>query len=301
MRGEREQRQTSTGRVCVALIAATAALCLAASTAQAEGTLAHPGPCPSSPGEGEWAAVYCARHEITPTTATTRVAEEAAPAAYLHVIVEFSRETQELSREGLTYEEPGETVIEFDSSPLADMTFRSNRGPQVLNAREWPVYLGFPGEDGTAVHILDAELLLKEPTGEATETEAEVPWSNNRVHVEASCEHPDKLYRYTVEARGGSGAMIIKTGQFRLGQHLSAKWCATTRHKEAVATARRRAEERRHYEERVRHERERQAKEDERFVSNCRAIGGIPAVIKGPEGASYIVCHSTTGGVIPVP
>ena len=113
--------------------------------------------------------------------------------------------------------------------------------------------------------------------------------------------HPNKVYKYTVEARGGTGAAIVKTGKSKLGAHLGAKWCSATRHREAVASARKRAEERRHDQERVRKEREHQAAEDERFVNNCRAIGGIPAVIKGPDGSSYIVCHSTTGGVIPVP
>ncbi len=300
MTGQRVKWRWDARRACVVLVVASVALCLGVPRAGA-GTLAHPGPCPAAPGEGEWAAVYCARNEITPATEAARVAAETAPAAYLHVHVDFSRETQELSAKGLTYKEPGETVIEFESSPLADMTFRSNLGPQILNAREWPVYLGFPTENATATHIMDAELLLREPTGQATETEAEVPWSNSHVHVLASCEHPNKVYKYTVEARGGTGAAIVKTGQFRLGAHLGAKWCSATRHREAVASARKRAEERRHYEERVRKEREHQAAEDERFVNNCRAIGGIPAVIKGPDGSSYIVCHSTTGGVIPVP
>ncbi|MGO9248241.1 MAG: hypothetical protein ACLP7W_06560, partial [Solirubrobacteraceae bacterium] len=184
---------------------------------------------------------------------------------------------------------------------FAFITFRPNIGPAILNAREWPVYSGFSGENSAVIRITEAELLLKEPTGEATETEAQIPWSNQTVHVEASCEHPNKVYRYTVEARGGSGSPIVRTGQFKLGQHLSAKWCAETKRKEVLASARQRAQERRHYEERVRREREKLLAEDERFEYNCRAIGGIPARIVTGEGSWYIACHSTTGGIIPVP
>jgi hypothetical protein len=290
-----------TTRICVVILVCAATLGSVVASVAAAGTLAHPGPCPAAPGEGEWPAVYCARTEITPTTEAARVAEEAAPAAFLHVHVEFSREIQKLTSKGLTYEEPGESIIEYETSPLAHTTFRSNLGPQVLNAREWPVFLGNPDEDPTATRILDAELLLREPTGEATETEAEVPWSNNRVHVNASCAHPNKVYEYTVEARGGTGPVLVKTGRFRLGAHLTRAWCAAMRRREAAASAQKREQDRRHYAERVRRERERQTAEDERFVSNCRAIGGVPAVVTGPHGAKYIVCHATTGGVIPAP
>jgi len=262
-------------------------------SAVAEGTLANP-ICPEEAGTLD--QTYCARHEITAATKARREAEEAAPVTFLNIRAEKHYYQANVAN----YKEPGETFIAIQTNPFARVIIRDTFDG-LISGRQQP-----PEKDRVAW----AELLLLEPTGEQTEWVNESVWvATSGLNVPWSCQHPHRIYHYTVEARGMySGEPIVRTGQIQLGQR-STQWCAAAKRKEAAATARKRAEDNRHYAERIGHEREtrerhaqEQAATEQLFETNCRAIGGTPVRVQSLNtGNEVVVCRSPEGGTLPVP
>jgi hypothetical protein len=134
------------------------------------------------------------------------------------------------------------------------------------------------------------------PEGDEGGLEARRTWS---------CAKPGQIVSYVITARGTPAGAVGQTkltrrGQFRTG---SRWWCGQARRIEMSETRLREAMRRQAGEEqRLEVEAERQRREAERrhYEANCRAIGGIPAEIQ-IGGENRVVCHSKTGGLIPVP
>ena len=261
-------------------------------SAVAEGTLANP-ICPEEAGTLD--ETYCARHEITAATKARREAEENAPVTFLNL---------RLEKNGLggsaSYKEPGETFITIETNPFARVIIHDSIDG-LISGRHLP-----PESDRVAW----AELLLLEPTGEQTQWLNESLWiDTGGLNVPWSCQHRRSVYHYTIEAIGMySGEPIVRAGQVGLAQR-SARWCAAAKRKEAAENGRKRAEENRHYAERIRHEREgrerhaqEEAAREQLFETNCRAIGGTPVRVQSVQtGNEIIVCRSPGGGTLPVP
>jgi hypothetical protein len=103
------------------------------------------------------------------------------------------------------------------------------------------------------------------------------------------CKEPDHRYSYRVSALGGSGKAIVRTGRFWTRNR---EWCAASRHEREAQIRKEEREEG----ERI----SREKREQERWETNCRQLGGTPVVLqtkKGPE----LYCRSRSGGAIPVP
>jgi hypothetical protein len=209
-----------------------------------------------------------------------KTAEEQAPAPVLAVKV--------FSHHGDSFAEPGVTAISVNSTPYVRVTFRSDHGMGTSRFRL------LPGNEGITEPIETGAVYNTYPI----KGDHGVVAGAAGINMAWSCHLRGQTIHFTVRALGGSGAPLVHTGSFKIG--LSARWCAAAKQTENSENARHRAEERKEAAEHVRHEREKRQHEVERFETNCRAIGGIPVEISTSEGRRT-VCHSKTGGVIPVP
>jgi chemotaxis protein histidine kinase CheA len=204
-------------------------------------------------------------------------AEEQAPATLLDVKVR--------SEHGDSYADPGWTYITIKSTPYVPITFTGDHGMGASHFRL------FPGTEGIVFRQLPGHKIEANGNGTAVAGAA-------NIEVEWSCHRRDQTIHFTVQAQGGSGPPLVRTGHFKIA--VSGRWCAAAKRREGREDARQRAE--RHAEERkeAAERAEKHRHEVERYETNCRAIGGIPVEISTSEG-NRIVCHSKTGGVIPVP
>lgn len=112
-----------------------------------------------------------------------------------------------------------------------------------------------------------------------------------------SCKHFGTIYNYVVTWEGPMGETITHAGDF----HGASRWWCKGGRRTVEREADR--ESRGYEEERVREQEAKERREVravERYETNCRAIGGIVAYINTSKG-ERVVCHSRTGGVIPVP
>ena len=171
------------------------------------------------------------------------------------------------SHRGSFYSAPGWTAIVISTSPYARVTVTGDHGARTFRFQH-PEAGGW-GEPGPEVLT--------------------TYWS---------CHGRGQTLHFSVQAQGGSGAPLMYSGHFK--NTLTARWCAAAKRKERAEGFERRAKVRKEAAEHARRERERHQREVERFETNCRAIGGTPVEIHTSEG-NRIVCHSKTGGVIPVP
>jgi hypothetical protein len=233
--------------------------------------------CAAERKSGQEAEQLAAEAAARPAAAAAReaaiAAEKQAPAARLVV--------RAFSRHGASYAEPGLTAFSITSSLYAHITFRGDHGTgssrfQFVPATEEEGGITEAGETGD---VFDTHLIPRAPAPEA------------QVNIRWSCRLRGQLIHYTVQAQGGSGPPLVSTGVFRI--RLTARWCIAAKHRESSEEAHHRAEERKEAAEAHRHELE-------RYETNCRAIGGTPVEISTSEGRR-VVCHSKTGGVIPVP
>jgi hypothetical protein len=202
--------------------------------------------------------------------------------------VTFLRATA-VSHHGTSYRHPGATVVTISSNLWAEVTATFAR-------TDFP----FPETTKWKLGQPDQEILEIEDHG--TEQAWEFVWN---------CHSPRAQYSFAITVHGEnegiieSGPGLTASGHIVAG--LSAKWCKFAKEREAVTKKREtQAKERRFRQEvkeqveRERHTAERERAELERFVTNCRAIGGIPVGIdtsRGPE----TVCRSQGGGIISVP
>lgn len=196
---------------------------------------------------------------------SAREAAEQAPATSLNITIR--------SHHGSSFSSPGHTSFRISSSPDAHLTFTLDHGGGSQHWRQ-------PGPQSGEVEE------------EASESEV------GTYFLEWTCRAPNLTYHYTVTAVGGSGPPLERTGRFKVA--LTSRWCRAARLAEQARNRRIVAKERREASERKRHEAEQHQRTIERFESNCRAIGGVPAEITTSEGRR-VVCHSKTGGIIPVP
>jgi len=112
-----------------------------------------------------------------------------------------------------------------------------------------------------------------------------------------SCKRPGTIYYYVVKARGPMGQTETKRGQFK---GASRWWCAKGWKHASEAAIKRFEHQSEEEERRQRAKDEAHGREVEHYETNCRAIGGIPVEIQTSTGPR-VVCHSHTGGIIPVP
>lgn len=210
-----------------------------------------------------------------------KAAEEQAPATRL--------ELKAYSRHGDSYAEPGQTNIAVESTPYIRITFTGSHGVGTSRFRL------LPGTEGITEPIETGDVYWTYPI--KASHGVLVP-GDAGINVRWSCQLRGQTIHFTVRAVGGSGPPLVRTGVFKI--RLTARWCAAAKRRENSGKARIRAEERQEAAEHVRREREKHQHEIERYETNCRAIGGIPVEISTSEGRR-IVCHSKTGGVIPVP
>jgi hypothetical protein len=194
-----------------------------------------------------------------------------------------------VSHHGTSYDHPGATVVTISSNLWAEVTATFARSD-------------FPFPENTTWKLGQPDQEISEIEDHGTEQAWEFVWN---------CHSPHTQYSFAVTVHGEnegtieSGPGLTASGHVVAG--LSSKWCkfakrreAVTKKREAQARERRFRKEVREQVERERHTAERERAELERFVTNCRAIGGTPVGIdtsKGPE----TVCRSQGGGIISVP
>ncbi len=169
-----------------------------------------------------------------------------------------------VAHDGPSLAHPGYTSLQVTTSPFAFVTVRLTHNGHRTTRREW-------GEQPSAVA-------------------AEVSWS---------CQHPGGTYLYTVTAWTGVGRKLSKTGRFA---PVSATRCRELEKQEASTGAQRRAQakqrEAREYEEELERRQRAEDEERERQESTCRAEGGTPTILIGPEGTTW-VCEAPSGGTLP--
>jgi hypothetical protein len=201
--------------------------------------------------------------------AQAQAAAEQAPVTFLQVRVR--------GHHGHFYTGPGYSEILISTTPYARITATGNHA-----------IVGFVGGP-TANEVVAKTLRFRlegDALGERGGQETLLVWW--------SCRHPGETVRYTVTAVGGSGLPLVRAGHFKVP--ISGRWCATAKRREVAERRQVEAEETAQRQ----HEYEREVREVEHYEANCRAIGGIPVKISTRQG-NRIVCHSKTGGVIPVP
>jgi len=216
--------------------------------------------------------IVCAAERKEAAEESSKKTEEQAPATLLNVTVR--------SHHGSFYGDPGHTDITVTTSPYARVTVTVGTGH--VRWRQMP--------NGTIV--TPDEERVATPDYEGTEP------GPGFVAVSWRCRDRGQTVHFSVQAQGGSGPPLMRTGHFKIP--LTARWCAAAKHKEQTEIARHHVEERKKAAEHARREREKYQHEVERYETTCRAIGGIPVEIHTSEG-NRIVCHSKTGGVITVP
>ncbi len=112
-----------------------------------------------------------------------------------------------------------------------------------------------------------------------------------------SCKRPGIVYAWVVTVTGPTGQTETESGHFT---GASLWWCKHGWRAASQAEIRK-LDHQSEREERERETRERREVEAvERYERNCRAIGGEVGHIETSAG-SQVVCHSKTGGIIPVP
>lgn len=179
----------------------------------------------------EKAAEEAAKAAAKAAAEAAKKAEEQAPATRLELKV--------FSRHGSSYAEPGFTAISITAAPYVRITFTGNHGGGTSHFRLLPGHEGItePTETG-AVYETYA---IKSGSGL-------VPGAAG-INVRWSCHLRGQAIHFTVEALGGSGPPLVRTGYFEIA--LSARWCAQAKETEEAAKlqAKRRAEEERRAEE----------------------------------------------------
>jgi hypothetical protein len=255
----------------------------------------------------------------------TQTEEEQAPATTLTVHTEVSRVAP-------TYDQPGETLIDIETTPYATVRYWNTRAAYGNHAiwQLLPQISPHCEEGSCPLNVLEGEGSSDRPYPFAVEAKGqpvEYNWFQEKLEQEGrqrevprgadmvvpwSCKgrHIGSTVTYYITEQGGSGPPLEYVGHFKEG--LTNRWCSAARlkreHEEYVTQTKARARAKRHYIERLRREREErerveaeQRSEEQRFESTCRSIGGIPVTVLNSERQWVIVCRSRAGGTIPVP
>jgi hypothetical protein len=219
--------------------------------------------------EPEHCTTEAAKAAAEAAKAAAKKAEEQAPATLLRLAVR--------SYHGSSYSGPGQTDIAISTTPYARVTVTGDHGVKTFRFQQL-----VEGQ-------IEDEESLSGPgpaPGPAINT---IYWS---------CHLRGQTIHYTVKAQGSTGPPLVRTGAFKIT--LSARWCATAKRREDRQTRRDTRERQKTEAEERKEAAAKHQHEVERYETNCRAIGGTPVEISTSEG-NRIVCHSKTGGVIPVP
>ena len=173
----------------------------------------EPGLCPAPAGSPSYVVEVCAEvaaEEAKKAAEAAKKAGEQAPATFLDVTVR--------SHHGSSYGEPGRTDIAMTTSPYARITFTGDHGAGTYRFQQQLAGWYAVEEDGE---------LWKAEHGPAVDT---IHWS---------CHRRGQTVHYTVQAQGGSGPPLVRTGDFKIV--LSARWCAAAKRRESSEEARQHA------------------------------------------------------------
>jgi hypothetical protein len=158
---------------------------------------------------------------------------------------------------------PGYTTLKMNASPFARVTLTLRRGGRQRRMRfDW-------GETKTVHETIDWKCPIK---GTST-------------------------YRFTLEARDDHGNRMTRSGKFRV---VSPARCRSMKAAEKRALTQRRAAERRRAAADARRQAAKDRKRINRFIANCRALGGTAVRLNTSDGP-YIACRAPWGGYLPVP
>jgi hypothetical protein len=219
---------------------------------------------------------FCAEDIKKEAEEAAKKAEEQAPATFLDVTVR--------SHHGSSYSEPGQTRISVTTSPYVVVTMPGAHS-NISGFRQLP--------EGKVETSGGEPVANKEP-GESGESMSGTAF----FALGWSCHFRGQTIHFTVQAQGGTGPPLVHTGTFKVA--LSARWCAAAKRREREQASRDTRERQKTEAKERKEAAENAQREREHYEVNCRAIGGTPVEISTSEG-NRVVCHSKTGGVIPVP